>query len=353
MPRLTNSNPVKYITLFVLLMITNLKLIAENHHDSLHQAINELALQKDFSGTVLQYKQGKVAYAAAFGLASYEDSIENNMHTLYNLGSVTKLFTHIAILKLQQSGKLNIEDKIIDWLPELGKGLKAEITIDHLINMKSGFSDYLHIPEYQNNKTKYTSQETYLSFATEAVLEFKPGTDTKYSNLGYELLGIIIERASHQNYIDFIKEHIFKPSGMNHSGWYTIHDKPLELATGYTQLIPLPLSNWDEKAFKGSAAGGSYSTVYDLVNLTKALKAQIILDAQHLQALLRKFDKQKQSNIYIAGRGPGINASLYMNLSNLEVVAVLSNIGHPSAKLVNDLFKEQSQIKRGPKPKKH
>lgn len=322
--------------------------------DSLHFAIQELADQGLFSGSVIQYKQDKIIYEHAFGFADRERSLYNNTKFRYNLGSVNKLFTRIAILQLQQAGKLKTEDLLIKWIPELDQKEKTVITIQHLIDMQSGFGDYLNLPDYYNHKKDYQTQESYLPFAIAANLDFMPGTNQQYSNLGYELLGIIIERASTIGYFDFIQKYIFNPAKMNYSGWFTREEKPGDLAIGYIQTQPIAVANWEEKSCKGSAAGGGYSTVYDLLKLAQAIQNHTLLDAAHTQILIQSFQRGSKplNSIFIKGGGPGINATLYMNFDAFEVVAVLANQGPPAASQVNDIFKRSSDVKRPKKSRK-
>ncbi|NRA47730.1 MAG: beta-lactamase family protein [Phaeodactylibacter sp.] len=323
--------------------------------DSLHLAIQKLADQGEFSGSVMQYKQGKILYEHAFGLADRERSVSNNTKFRYNLGSINKLFTRIAILQLQQAGQLKTEDLLIKWIPEIDQKEKSVITIQHLIDMQSGFGDYLNLPDYYNHKEDYQAQESYLPFAIAATLDFTPGTNRQYSNLGYELLGVIVERASGTDYFDYIHENIFDAADMSHSGWFTYTEKPEDLATGYIQTRPKPIANWEEKAYKGSAAGGGYSTVHDLLKLAQSIQNHTLLDTVHTQLLIQSFQRRPGSSnsIFIAGGGPGINATLYMNFEVFEVVAILANQDPPAASQVNDIFKRRSGAKRPRRGRNH
>jgi len=327
---------IVYFGLYLLLLAT-----VASGQSAIEKQISDLVKESEFSGAILHYKDDYIAFDKAYGLADLENQIQNSTNHKYNLGSINKLFTKIAVAQLIQQGNLSLEDIAVKYVPELRKGGMEKITIAQLLAMSSGLGDYLDNPTFTDQKEKYLKIEDYLPLISASELFFDPGTRKKYSNLGYELLGIIVGRISQMDYYTYIQTHIFDIVQMNNSGYFTQYNNTTNMSVGYIKTGDTYQSNWLEKSYKGTAAGGGYSTTHDMLNLALALFDNQLLNNTYTNLLFKNFksDSERDSYIRIAGGGPGINATFYLNRQEKEVVVVFANQDPPAAFLINDIFK--------------
>jgi CubicO group peptidase (beta-lactamase class C family) len=189
-----------------------------------------------FNGSALVADNGKVIYKKGFGLANMEWDIPNAPDTKFRLGSITKQFTATLILQLVEQGKIKLDGKLIDYLPEYRKDTGAKVTIHNLLSHTSGIPSYTSLPGFFQNVSRnpYTVDEFIKKYAS-GDLEFEPGTKFVYDNSGYFLLGAIVEKVTGKPYEQVLKENIFDPLGMKNTGydhWGTILNKR---ATGYSR----------------------------------------------------------------------------------------------------------------------
>jgi CubicO group peptidase (beta-lactamase class C family) len=294
--------------------------------------LNDRVVKDEFSGVVFIARGDRPIFQKAYGLASKEYNVPNNTGTRFNLGSINKFFTRIAIEQLNGQGKLSFDDRIGKFLPDYPNRAAAEkVTINHLLDMASGIGDFFGLKYQQTPKNAIRTLTDYLPLFAGEPLLFEPGSNRQYSNGGYVVLGLIIENASGQNYYDYIQEHICTVAGMEQTGFFEA-DMPQEnIASGYTW-------NWDNHDHKdesrrnnyysrparGSSAGGGYSTVEDLYKLVLALAADK-LSAPDASRMVNN------AGIGIAGGAPGINAALETNPQTGFIVIVLSNYDPPAA----------------------
>lgn len=214
------------------------------------------------NGSALAARDGKIVYSAGLGLADAAAGIATTPQTRFRLGSITKQFTAMAILILEARGKVDADDPACDYLDACPAGWEA-ITIRHLVAHQSGIADYTEQPAWE--PTQPTTPAEIISSVAGLPLNWTPGTQFGYSNSGYVLLGMVIERASGQPYETFLAENIFKPLGMDDSGYD--HDGS-GLAVGYSSEFT-PASPIDMT--QPFAAGGLYSTVLDMQRWDEAL----------------------------------------------------------------------------------
>jgi CubicO group peptidase (beta-lactamase class C family) len=294
--------------------------------------MDQISMEDQFSGVVLLAKGEEPIFRNAYGLASKEYNVPNRVDTRFNLGSINKFLTRIAIEQLEGKGKLGLEDPISKYLPDYPNKEAAEkVTIRHLLDMTSGIGDFFDEKYQSTPKDRIRTLSDYLLlFGTDSLL-FEPGTSSQYSNGGYIVLGLIIEKVSEQTYFDYVRDHIYKIAGMEN----TTHleaDVPTEnVASGYT-------NNWDEndhsgepkrnniytRPARGSSAGGGYSTVDDLLKLVVALKTNKL-------SAPKTSEEINGGGIAIAGGAPGINAFVETNPETNYVITVLSNYDPPAA----------------------
>lgn len=294
--------------------------------DSVSTLVETLSRADEFSGVVLIAKKEKTIFERATGFADKAHSIPNKIDTRFNVGSINKTFTQLAIRKLAEQGELNLDDTIDKYLPDYpNKEAATKVTIAHLLNMSSGIGDVFG-ERYRNTpKEEIRSIRDYLPLFADLPLAFKPGTQRQYSNGGYIVLGAIIEKITGMEYYAYIRETIYKPAGMLNSDWYPKSEEVENRAEGYTQTEGgNRIRNVETLPGRGSSAGGGYSTAHDLLNYTKALGEKRIGAKGYDGA----------GGLGIAGGAPGLNAALEWQPDSGYTVVVLSNYDPPSAERV-------------------
>ncbi|WP_291860678.1 serine hydrolase [Marinilabilia sp.] len=321
--------------------------------------LKKLKEDDEFSGAVLISRNGVRIFNEAVGDASKSYQIKNKTNTKFNIASVGKIFTGLAVMQLVEQGKLSYDDYVdkyvgTEWLkPEVA----SIIQIKHLLTHTSGLGDYFKDAYAQNNISVFRDLSDYKILLADDELAFKPGTSFMYSNSGMLILGVIIEKVSGNSYFDYLDEFIFKPSGMYNTGGF-YKDRPVEnRATGYTKIYENEEVTFDNHQFtrvmRGSPSGGVYSTVEDFLKFDIALKTNKLLSAENTELLFKGrpelnagfhsygFFIEEGDAGKIAthkGDGSGVNAQFNMYLDNGYTFVVLSNYSRPSAKIVADII---------------
>ena len=245
---------------------------------------------QQFNGSALVAENGKVVYKGAFGMANMEWNIPNTPDTKFRLGSITKQFTAMLTMQLVEQGKIKLDAKISDYLPDYRKDTGQKVTIHHLLTHTSGIPSYTSQPGFFENVSRnpYKVSDFVTKYASGA-LEFEPGSKYTYSNSGYFLLGAIIERVTGKPYEQVLKENIFDPAGMKNTG-YDHHDTILpKRASGYRKT---PDSYANAAYLDMSipyAAGSLYSTVEDLYLWDQALYTDKLISAQSKELMYKPF----------------------------------------------------------------
>jgi D-alanyl-D-alanine carboxypeptidase len=324
---------------------------------ALEAYLDELAKADEFSGVALLAKNGKPIFQKAYGLASQEYQTPNRVDTKFNLGSINKIFTKIAIGQLIERGKLSFDDPISNHLPDYPNRQAADkVTIRHLLEHRSGIGDIFGEKYDATPKSQLRRIADYLPLFTAAPLAFEPGTKRQYSNGGYLVLGAIIEKASGQSYYDYVREQIFKPAGMDNTDSYEADVPTPNLASGYTRRGPGGASgtarrnNLYSRPARGSSGGGGYSTAEDLLKFTLALHQRKLLTPEYTEWILTgtlparaagagntnaaQGRQGDSGGLGIGGGAPGINAVVEMDLASGYTAIVLSNYDPPSAENV-------------------
>jgi len=237
---------------------------------SLHYSANEPGI------TILVAKEGKSIYSKAFGKANLELNTPLQKSSVFQIGSITKQFTAVAILMLAEQGKLNIQDKIGKYIPEYAE-VGKDITIHHLLNHTSGIKNITLLSEKHNTSRMDRSPKELITYFKDEPLEFIPGKKFKYSNAGYILLGQIIEMVSKQSYGEFIQENIFDKIGMTSSYYGNIKHSIPNRTTGYiieqNEFINADYMNLS----LAYSAGAILSTTEDLLKWQNALLSNTLL----------------------------------------------------------------------------
>lgn len=229
--------------------------------------VTDLVKQDRFMGSILVARDGKVLLSKGYGMANLELDVPNTPQTKFRLASVTKQFTAMAILLLQQQGKLNVQDPICKYIQDCPEAWQP-ITIHHLLTHTSGIHEYLDTPNFEDFQKKSVSPIQIIDRFRDLPLDFVPGQSWSYSNSGYALLGYIIEKVSGQPYAIFLKHNIFEPLQMADTGYDNNRMVLKNRAAGYSsqyanaEYIDMSVPY---------AAGGLFSTVEDLFLWDQAL----------------------------------------------------------------------------------
>lgn len=242
----------------------------------------------DFSGTVLISKNDSILLKKAYGFADYEWKVKNTIDSKFSLASVSKQFTAVAILQLAENGKLSLDDPLNKYFSDFPKGEK--ISLKMMLSHNAGLQ--MDFDELYLTKTDLDKDSVYAYIAKKPLL-FEPGTNTAYSNIGYYLLGRIIEKVSGQTYSAYLKEHLFDKAKMYNSGVTTndaIVDKMTQLYyVDNNKLIKNPYINWNFNL----GHDGIYSTVEDLNLWNKALfNSQILLSEEFKKKMFTSYNDQ-------------------------------------------------------------
>ena len=311
---------------------------------SVETLLNDLVKKDEFSGVALIAKDGKPIFEKAFGLASKEYSVPNRIDTKFNLGSINKIVTQIALAQLIEQNKLSLDDHLEKFLPDYpNHDAAAKVTIRQLLTMTSGIGDFFG-SEYQDTpKNRIRNLKDYLPFFAAKPLKFEPGTGEEYSNGGYVVLGLIIEKITGGSYYDYVREHVFRPTDMRNTDYFDA-DVPVEnMASGYTKNDDrgdeqkLRRNNIYTRPAKGSSAGGGYSTIEDMLKFANALRERKLKFPDFSKPSAS--GKQERAGMIpggpdglgVAGGAPGLNAELDTGVAGQYTIIVMSNYDPPTA----------------------
>ena len=324
--------------------------------------IDRLVEAEVFSGTVLLAKDGEILFKGAYGLASRRFNVPNRIDTKFNLGSMNKMFTGVAIAQLVQRGQLSLDDTLdkyvsADWLP---REITGQIRIKHLLTHTSGLGSYFNDKFAQSSRALFRDLDDYRPLIAGSTLAFEPGTDWQYSNTGMFLLGVVIEKATGQSYFDYVRENVYKAAGMTNTDCYEM-DKPVpNLAIGYSREGGAWTNHLYKHVIRGGPAGGGFSTVEDLLKFAQALRDHKLLNPQYTE-MVWSAKPELNSPDYgfgfavragpagrIVGHGggfAGINSDLDMFLDSGYTAAVMSNQDHGAQPVCNKIRELLSQAK--------
>jgi CubicO group peptidase (beta-lactamase class C family) len=241
--------------------------------------LNELNAKDQLTGAVLVAKHGKIIVSQGYGWADAEQQIPNTAQTRFRIGSITKEFTAMSILMLQDQGKLHVHDALCKYIDNCPADWQP-ITVQDLLIHTSGIPDFTNFNDFPRLIGQPATPLQLIDRFKTLPLDFKPGSRWSYDNSGYVLLGYIIERLSGMSYADFLQKMIFTPLGMHDSGYDSNTPSLPEHATGYlgpgNKPVYLDMSEF-------YAAGALYSTVGDLFIWDQAIKAGHLVSSAALQ----------------------------------------------------------------------
>lgn len=301
----------------------------------------------EFMGAVLIAQNGKTLFRQAYGEADISWGVPNTVGTKFNIGSLTKQFTGLAVLQLVESGKVRLDGPVSQYVPETPSSWQG-ITVEHLLNHRSGVGGPAGLADFPRGiDTTYTAREL-VDIVMAKPLEFTPGSRFKYSNAGFYVLGYLIELVSGQTYIDYLRSHLFEPLKMTQSGFDSVREIIPQRAVGYSGTTDhrryADRVDWS-LAF---SAGGLYSTVDDLLRWDRGLASGQLLaptlmavfqpaaDGYHAGWFVDRRDGVLR--MYHEGSNPGYSAFICRFPAEGLMVVVLSNTENaPVRKIADDL----------------
>ena len=305
-----------------------------------------------FSGAALVARNGKTVFAQAYGLSDREKKTPNALTTRFRIGSMNKMFTAVATLQLAQSGKLDLKAPLGKYLTDYpNKDVASKVTVEQLLTHMGGTGDIFG-PEFDKKRLELKTLQDYVTLYGNRALQYEPGSRWQYSNYGFLLLGVLIEKVSGQSYYDYVRDHIYKPAGMTGSGSEPEEQTVAERSIGYTRFdAPSLVPNTDTLPFRGTSAGGGYSTVEDLLRFATALQSHKLLNAEYTEMLTTgKVDTPRGRYAYgfqdmmingvrcygHGGGAPGMNGELRICPGSGYVIAILANLDPPAASRIAD-----------------
>ena len=273
----------------------------------IEQYLHELAKDKDFSLGISISKAGTVLLEKAFGYASREHSVLNKLDTKFNIASIGKLFTAVSILQLKEQNKIGLDQTIGTYLPEFPHaGIRDSVTIHQLLTHTSGLPLWFSESFDRTDKFDYLNLADYRSLYEDLTIDRAKVGKNNYSNVGYILLGFLIEEISGRSYQAYLNAHIFEPLDMQETNVWKLTDIIPNVAVGYIR----PAHEKDEwktnyHLNKGSSpAGGTYSSTSDLLKFYHGLLSNQLLKQETTQLMFAPKVKTYYGHY---GYGIGIN----------------------------------------------
>ncbi len=308
-----------------------------------------------FAGTVLLAKNGKVLFSGAWGLADREKNLPNTLDTRFRIGSMNKMFTATSVIQLVQAGKIKLTDPMGKYIADYpNQEIATKVTIHQLLTHTGGTGDFFG-PEFNAHRLELKTLNDYITLFGKRGPAFPPGSQWAYSNYGMILLGAVIERVTGQSYYDYVAEHIYKPAGMTRTGSQPESEMVPGRAVGYMRAQDGSWTpNTDTLPYRGTSAGGGYSTVVDLQKFADALMAHKLLTAENTDLLITGkvdsgggrmyaygFEDGRKDGVGAVGHSggaPGMNGDLRIYPRSGYVVTALANLDPAAATQVSEFI---------------
>ncbi|HEX8212481.1 MAG TPA: serine hydrolase domain-containing protein [Longimicrobium sp.] len=303
-----------------------------------------------FSGAVLVARNGQTVFEGAYGLADRERNIPNTPLTQFRAGSMYKMLTAVSAMQLVQAGKLRLDVPLGTYLTDYPNAdVASKVTLHHLLTHTGGTGDIFG-PQFVANRTQLRNTSDYLQLYGTRGLQFEPGAQHVYSNYGFMLLGAVVERVGGMGYDDYVASRVLAPAGMTATGTAPEDSLVPGRSVGYMRQGgasgPL-VSNAPTLPYRGTPAGGGYSTVGDFARFAVAVRERRLLDSAHTAQLLAGkvpvnptiqyaygfMDRMVGGRRFVGhgGGAPGMNGDLVFEPNGGYVVVVLSNFDPPAA----------------------
>jgi CubicO group peptidase (beta-lactamase class C family) len=312
--------------------------------EAISQLAGELAATGHYSGSIYLAKGGTALVNKAWGLADQEKKVPNAPDTAFDIGSIGKLLTQIAIVQLVEQGKIELDVPFGNYLKDYpNRQVADQVTVRQLLLHTGGLGDIFDRITPDTNLAGMTELKDFTPLFVNRPLTFAPGKGNRYSNAGYIVLGLVIEAASGENYFDYISKHILTPAKMERSGFFDRRNLPASVARSYNRSDDMTLMH----PGRGSSAGGMQASAADLARLVESVNDGRLLKPDSVKTL-RQFmpppppagqtnqeikiaDASKLSGQAVAGGAPGVSAELLIDASGQHTLVVLCNADPPMA----------------------
>lgn len=301
----------------------------------------------EFSGAVLVVRDGRTVFEGAYGFADRDRKVPNTLQTQFRVGSMNKMMTAVAAMQLVQAGKLRLDEPLGTYLKDYPNAdVKSKVTLHHLLTHTGGTGDIFG-PAFSENRLQLRNVGDYLALYGTRGVQFTPGAQHVYSNYGFMLLGAVIERVSGKSYDQHVAASVHAAAGMTATG-AAPEDSPVPgRSVGYMRQGGALVSNAPTLPYRGTPAGGGYSTVGDFARFAHAIRSGRLLDATHtvllttgkvtvipgVQYAYGFIDRTVAGRRWVghSGGAPGMNGDLAFEPNGGYVVVVLSNFDAPAA----------------------
>jgi CubicO group peptidase (beta-lactamase class C family) len=322
----------------------------ENQLDSIFHHLHQI---RGFNGTVLVTKYDQVIFKGAFGFADFAKKKPLNTQTAFQLASVSKQFTAMAIMILKEQGKLDYDDLIQHYLPGFPY---PGITIRQLLTHRSGLSNYTYFSDrlWPDRKLPLTNDDVLNLMALhQPQVYYQPDSKFDYSNTGYFLLASIVKKSSGIPFADFLRKNIFEPLEMTHTFCFSNPLFSENVATGHTGKKRKRSPDYLDSVLGDK---GTYSTVEDLYKWDQALYTDQLVNRETLEEAFKGSRKNKNKNkedygfgwrikelkngdtvLYHAGLWHGYNTYILRNPKDHSAIIVLSNLSNGGLRFLNEL----------------
>jgi D-alanyl-D-alanine carboxypeptidase len=318
---------------------------------ALKKHAEQRARADEFSGAVLVARHRKVLLQDAWGSVDRKSGAANTPATRFRIGSMNKMFTAVATLQFVEAGKLTLDDPIGKYLPDYpNTDVASKVTVQHLLSHTGGTGDIFG-PEFERHRLALRAHSDYQKLYGSRGLTHEPGARFEYSNYGFVLLGALIENVSGVSYYDYVRDNVYRRAGMTSTGSLPESEHVPSRAVGYTRSSPAGvwMPNTDTLPWRGTAAGGGYSTVGDLMRFAQALNSGTLISKATLADATRPHQQQYGYGFAARGQGPlqsyghrggarGMNGELRVFPRLGCVVVSLSNLDPPAASALVDFF---------------
>lgn len=304
-------------------------------YSELRDELAALAEEGRFWGAVLVAEGEVPVLRGAWGPADRAVGRLNSMDTAFNIASVGKQLTAAAVLRLSQSGRLDLDSSIGRWIEDLPGDRGETVTVRYLLQMASGWGDHMETPAYRDAPRAFDTVSDYVALIRTIEPSFEPGTDTVYSNASYELLGAVIEGVTGHSYQHALRQLVLDPAGMESSGCFE-HRRAEGRAVPYARVYDRLIPAYPLMAQRCSPAGGHYSTTGDLLKFQRAVVDGEFLDEEHARLMTNRFRDDTPAGPMLAfiGGTEGANAWAETRLDSGITLVVLANLDPPAAERV-------------------
>jgi CubicO group peptidase (beta-lactamase class C family) len=292
-----------------------------------------------FAGTIMVARHGRVIYQSASGMADRAAGVPVTMDTRFRIGSANKMFTAVGVLQLVEQGRIALDAPVGTYLPDYpNRDFARSVTIRQLLSHTGGAGD-IFTPEYEAQRLRTRTLADYVTLFGNRAPDTSEEGRNAYANYGFVLLGRIVEVVSGEDYYSYVDEHIFRPAGMTATGSLPETDAVPNRSHGYTRREGRLVDNADTLPYRGSAAGGGYTTAADLIRFGEALRSGRLLSRPMLDQATspQRPDGWYGFGFWIGGQGPtrnwghgggapGMNAAFRVFPELDAVVVALANL---------------------------